>query len=268
MRTELIIQFDGESEALREHRLSVSDFGKPLLLLLSALRRTASGMGRTIEEGDSYGSRGGRFSRAADALDLQISQVRGGCVQLNLECVHRTEQNATAEMWFAQQAIGRLLDDIKGEARGELRNGNVRKYLASMPPYVTRQKYSAISDGEVFSQVTLGDVHIAEVPSLPARIQVVEGVLAGVVMEPGKESVSVRSMTPSASTRVTAVATDVLVERALELRHGAVRATILDGQKPRLLRIDELGADVAGSPDARLAFIQSHWAEALRELAK
>lgn len=42
--TELIILFDGDSEALRAHRLSLAELGKPLKLLLDAVWRTASGI--------------------------------------------------------------------------------------------------------------------------------------------------------------------------------------------------------------------------------
>lgn len=263
MRTEFIVRFDGDADSLREHRLSIADFGQPLQLLLKALRRTASSMGAQIEEGESYGDRGGRFTRMADGLDLQIAKLEDGCVQLVMDCVHEAPARHTADMWFTEHAVSRLLEDLEHEAKGTPRNGNARKYLRSLPPYVSAQRYTVRTEGGTLREVSIGTVRIPDLPTDPPRVTIVVGTLAGLGMEDGKESVTIKS----AEGRVTASASADLVERAISMRHEEVRATVLDGAKPRLLRIDPRAAS-GPSPAARLALINTHWADALAELAK
>lgn len=79
MRAELNIVWDGDGPGLSEHRLSVGALAKPLTLLLTAIRRIATNLATEASDSER-GARGGRFSRLAEEIDLQLSTVADGCV--------------------------------------------------------------------------------------------------------------------------------------------------------------------------------------------
>lgn len=266
MATELTITYDGESEALRAHRLSVGEMGAALVQLLSALRRTASGMARDAGLDESYGARGGKFSDLAKGLDLQISAIRDGCVTLDFQCVQQLRPSETADMWLADGAITRVLDDLEAEAAGTPRNVAVRKYLQKLPPYVTRQVYVARKDGAVLREVSIGNLSMVETTASLPRVIRFSGRLAKVGLERGKETISIR--VAATGRIITLAATSDLVERALELRQGDVLITVTTGATARLLRIDPIDAEVGGTPEERLEHLTARWAVALSELAK
>ncbi len=266
MATQLTITYDGDSEALREHRLSIGEMGAALVQLLSALRRTATGMARDAGMDENYGAKGGRLSDVAKGLDLQITDIRDGCVNLDFACVQQLQPSETGDLWLTAGAITRVLEDLEEEAKGVPRNAAVRKYLEALPPYVTKQVYVARSNGEVLREVSIGDVTIAQLPASLPRVLRFTGRLARVFFDPGTEKVSIR--TAETARVMTLDASPALVERALELRQGDVVATVLTGAKNRLLRIDAADAPAGSESAERLRYISTRWAGALAKLAK
>ena len=266
MPTQLTITYDGDSKALRAHRLSVGEMGEALVLLLNALRRTATDMAREAGMDEVYGAKGGRFSDLARGLDLQISAIRDGCVNLDFLCVHELGASETADMWLTDGAVTRVLEHLEAEAKGTPRSAAVRKYLQKLPSSVTRQVYVARKDGEILREVTIGEFTVVETPESLPRVLRFSGDLAKVALEPGREMVSIRIRETG---RILALDADAdLVERALELRQHGVMATVLAGAGNRLLRIDALDASEGAGPEERLEQITTRWAGALAELAK
>lgn len=266
MGTELTITYEGDSEALRAHRLSLGEMGEALLLLLKALRRTATDMAREAGMDEVYGAKGGRFSDLARGLDLQITAIRDGCVNLDFVCVQELRASETADMWLTDGAVTRVLEHLEAEAKGTPRSVAVRKYLQKLPPSVTRHVYVVRKDGEVLREVTIGDVTMVEMPESLPRVLRFSGHLAKVALEPGREKISIRV---SDTGRMIALDANAdLIEQALELRQEDVLATVLVGKSSRLLRIDALDAPVGGVAAERLEYITTRWEGALQELAK
>lgn len=270
MSLDLTILYDGDSDALRAHRLSVREFAKPLRLLLTAVQRTASGIVRQATD-EGYGERGGRLADVAKQLDIEISSLEGGCVQLHASLVHTVPIGATPELPgldLSEATLVRLLDDIQAESQGQYRNAAVRRYLKALPKFLTHQSYVAKRGGSVVREVSVNAMAIAA-PSAPsAKLTRISGTVSAVGLEAGRESVTIKSD----GQRFTFWATAPLVERALSLRDGAVVATGVAGvegdKRQRLLRLDLGGADLAGDPAERLTFLANRWSVALEALAK
>jgi len=267
---ELTILFDGNSEALREHRLSVAELGKPLQLLLAALQRTASGIIRQATD-DSYGEHGGRVAAAAKRLDIQIAAVADGCVQLHTALVQQPAlgENLTIPgLDLPEAALVRLLEDLEAEASGQSRNAAARKYLRALPPTVTKQQYIARHGDVVVREVTLGQINALPAVATAPRISRVVGFVSAVGLETDHETITIKGD----DGKQTFTGTAALVDRALSLRNVPVRATAVSdvpgATRARLLRLDATDADVAGTPDARLGYIADKWKDALALLAK
>jgi hypothetical protein len=267
MSIELTILYDGTSEALREHRLSVAEMGKPLQLLLAAIQRTGSSILRQASD-DAYGQRGGRFAAAAKRLDIQIGSIEDGCVQLHTSLVQAPiigESLTIPGLDLPELTLVRVLDDLEAEASGRPRNAAVRRYLRSLPATVTKQSYRAKRNGVVLREATLGAVHTPTEAAKAPRITRVVGTVSAVGLEADHETVTIKG-----EVRETYAASASLVERALALRAVPVRAVVVAGlgTRGRLVRLDELGADLGGNADARLARLAHRWDEALAALAK
>lgn len=271
MSLELTILYDGDSDALRAHRLSVADFGQPLRLLLAAVQRTASGIvGQAV--GGDYGLRGGRLADVAKQLDIQIASMEGGCVQLQAALVHSMPAGTDLELPgldLAERALLRLVEDIEAESQGHYRNAAVRRYLQALPNFVTRQAYVAKRDGSILREVNVATMDVAPAPAAAVRLTRTSGTVSAVVLEAGRERVTLKS---EAGLRVAFAASAGLVERALALRDQPVLATSVagagDDKRTRLLRLDPLDADIAGDPGERLASLADQWAVALEALSK
>lgn len=271
MSLELTILYDGDSDALRAHRLSVADFGSPLRLLLAAVRRTASGMvGQAV--GEDYGRRGGRLADVAKQLDIQLTSMEGGCVQLQAALVHAVPAGTDLELPgldLPERALLRLVEDIEAESQGHYRNAAVRTYLQSLPKFVTRQAYVARRNGSIIREVNVAAMEVVAAPAMATRLMRTAGTVSAVVLEAGRESVTLKS---ERGQRVPFAATAGLVERALSLRDQPVLATSVagagDDKRTRLLRLDPRDADLAGDPQERLKSLADQWAVALEALSK
>jgi len=260
--------FDGDSEALREHRLSVAEMGPAIAALLKALRRTGSALSVDVSaEATEYGARGGRLSNLAKTLDLQIESIEAGSVGLGVRCVQAVGPGDQLDMWFAAQTAVRLVRDIEQEAKGQFRNAMARSFLRALPPSVKLQKYVVFSGAQELARVEIGDVNTPEVPAARDRLSVFEGVVAKLYVEPGKEAVEFRRADGTGVVRTTATADQL--EDVIASRHGVLRVVaILAGEKSRLLRADPTAARSTETPDARLEHLCTRWDETLKELAK
>lgn len=259
MTTVLTILYDGDSEAIRAHRLSLDEMAEPLYFLLKALRRAASS------------ARDGKFSDYAKSLDLEVKTVGEACLRVELECVQRALPSEVVSDMFAghstEDAVDRLLQDLEAHTQGREAIPAIGKYLRALPSSVSRQVYEGRANGKLIRRVETGAVPPQEAsPGLP-RVVIFHGSLASVTLEPGREAVSIRATERGRVVRGLK-ATAKLVEQALELRHETVRVTAIVGDGDRLLRIDPADGDVELGPDERLERVRTQWAEALAELAK
>lgn len=105
---------------------------------------------------------------------------------------------------------------------------------------------------------------VASATTKAARLVRVVGTITTVGLEQGKEFVSIRTE----EGRFRYVTTASLVERAITLRGAPVSATVLETERPRLLRVDAADTHVCGSPEARVAHITKSFTGALERLAR
>lgn len=266
METRLTIRWDGPSPSLRNHRLSLGDWAKPLGILLRAVRRTASGIARARQEEDGYGAKGGRLSRVARSIDLELASLSDGCVRANFVVTSSEQQTGIDGIDMRSQALLRLLSDVEREASGERCNPSARKYLLSLPPDVSEHTYELTADGTLLKTANVSTTSMKETGNFMAGLITVEGSVNAVVFDPPQ--VTIRSD----DTKVKGAASRQLVERCLELRDTRVQAVFAvyaGGRKTRLVSLAGLGAESAPlGPEARVERMLSDWPDTLRRLAQ
>jgi hypothetical protein len=247
MAIELIIEFDGTSESLREHRLSVAAFSPALTLLRVGLRQAA----RKIERGVD--------------VDLELRDLGQGSTipAFVVTIVSAIGLLAYAEQEIATNAATSFVRDIEGEARGEARNHIARRYLAAMPSMVSTQRYRLRRDGAELLDVPIGAVGLPELAVDLARLRTAECLVLGVQFAPAATSVEIQID----GKRYWCEATEAQIDRALALRGTLAHATIV-GRHPswRLVALRD-HAYVAPSPAERSRMILSRWAGLLQRLA-
>jgi hypothetical protein len=276
MGVELSVAFEGTEPGLAEHRLSMSAFGEPLRLLLIALQRTASAI-LSSAESPEYGSKGGQYKAEARMLDLELSAVTSGSAGAVFACTARvppggqlTITEAAPEAFerydLPALAAARLLQDIDAERSGTPRNAAVRRYLASIPPGVTMQRYRATSGVEVLGEIAFESIKLTSAPDDVPRLQRFEGRVGSVSFDPSSPHVLLRS----AARSVRCSATRQQIDRALAIRGHDIVAVILHGRRePRLIWI-RTAAEAALTPplERTVEHLRSDWGETLRELAR
>lgn len=273
MSVKLEIAFDGTTPGLEEHRLSLSAFAEPLTLLLAALQRTASAILASASEDPEYGSRGGKLADAAKLLDLELASVEAGSARPVFVCTARAPSGSQSALPgidmtrddLAEAAVERLLRDIDAESAGKPRSASARRYLRSLPPGITSQRYTATSHGKTLVEARFEVAAMAEpTPSLPRLIKVVGDVL-GVGFEPGQCIVSVKA--GNKAWRCTA--TSKQVDSAIRLRGAPVELAVLDGEKPSVVWIRALGAPAAlPTTDETIEHLHTSWEQTLTVLAR
>jgi hypothetical protein len=133
MASQLRIRFDGEVPGLAEHRLSLAGFGKPLAVLLQALRRIATQMAGNAE-GAELPKRGGRFANLAKQLDIEITSIEGNSSGIDAVITFAFPPDEFPLLLdLGDRATIELLDSIDSESKGVPRNWAVRNYLTSLP---------------------------------------------------------------------------------------------------------------------------------------
>lgn len=276
MRIELKVTYAGTEPGLSEHRLSLSSFGKPLSLLLSALQRTASGIIAQAIDDPEYGSKGGKLAADAKLLDLELERIDGGSAAPTFVCSTRMPPMpfsgqipmplSILHNELAQTAVTRLLNDINTERSGRMCNASVRRYLAAIPPGVTSQRYAATRDGVSILDISFDSAALVQLPAELPRIIKTVGVVTGVGFEPGASFVTLKT---AKSRTLKCSATSHQVDSALALRGSEVLAAILDGEKPNLIWIRSSSAPAQlPSLEDTARYANAEWRRTLEALAK
>lgn len=261
---ELEIRFDGTVTGLAQHRLSLAAFGPSLEHLLKAFRRAVDQVALSAES-----ERAGKFGRHGQKFDLQLQSLADGCVRVAFHCVSENGADDTRAAAIAQQAVGRILENIEREAKGQQTGSrSVRRFLESLPSGLTSQSYEGRANGQVIKRVSLGPLtEIEQQKNAPPRILEIKGKVVSVSFETGKEQVRVRQF----SDRVhICLASPDVVEKAVALRHQTVFVQILARYDTRrLLSIrGETEPPVNLSGEDRLNYTFQRWDGLLQRLAE
>jgi hypothetical protein len=275
MSVELCAIFEGTEPGLAEGRLSMSAFGEPLRLLLIALQRTASAILSSAEDPE-YGGKGGQYKAEARMLDLELKSVAEGSAGAIFACTARvppggqlTIAHSVPEVFerydLPALAAARLLQDLEAERSGRPRNAAARRYLASIPPGVARQRYIAKCGVEVLGDVAFESIKLVDAPEDMPRLLHFTGRIASVSFDPSPQ-ILLRS--PSRQLRCTV--TQEQLARALTLRGEDIVAAVLHGpREPRLIWL-RLAREAAERPslESTVAHLVSAWDDTLRRLAR
>lgn len=267
MAIELHITYDGTEPGLSGHRLSLGSFAEPLRLLVAALQRTASGI-LADADNPTYGSRGGRFAKDAALLDLELAHLAEGSANPQLICTMRPGA-VGAQLSLVQDlpelAVVRLVSDIEAESQDKPTNAAARRYLVALPGGVSRQKYTALRDGEVLVEAEFGPVKAQSLAAARPRLLQVCGDVIAVGFEPGATFVSLKSEQRT----VRCAATAEQVSDAISLRGARVCAAVLDDETSRLLWIRDAAASRTRSAVVdTITKIHANWSEAMKALAQ
>lgn len=269
MAYELDIHFEGTAPGIDRHRLSVSAFGQPLNALLGALRRIATQMVSSAVEGETPTT--GRFADPARNLDIEIVEINGNSLGLHtIVYFHEPpipQQNLPFWANLPERAGKELLDAIERESNGQLSNVAVRKYLACLPPGITRQTYDLHSNGTAIRTLEVKNVQLTTVPAELPFLRKVEGCIVGVGFEPAKNEVKVK---PDEGVVLNISANSDSVEKALDMRHDKVRTlTIHTPSGTRLISLKRAADPVTQfDPERAKKMIFERWDNVLRVLSK
>jgi hypothetical protein len=265
--TKLHIHWDGDVPGLAEHRLSLDAFGEALQALASAARRIASGLVKDAVEDPNYGQRGGRLAEKARLLDLEIAKLGDGSLGVDVVCRMRVPQGANIPLFdeLPGQTVGRLLEALEQEGRGQPANAMVRKYLSRLPQGLTKHRYEQWSNGSMVREVNLGAMKLPEIEPTPPCLMEMLGTIVGLGLEASAPEVRIASD----ERKYVCAATMLQVERAIELHKEPVRAMVLMGTKPRLLWIRPMrDAGRLADEEARTGHLMARWEPLLRRLAQ
>jgi hypothetical protein len=273
MSVELRISFDGTTPGLKEHRLSLVAFAKPLQHLVAAIRRTASAIVASGSEDPAYGSRGGKLADPAKLIDLELVAIEKGSAAPYFVCTARSpglpqlaiRGLGTPANDLAEMSVDRFLRDIEAEGSGKRQSHSVRRFLKSIPEGVTSQRYVASSGGRMIREVRVATVNLAKALNPLPRLVQITGDVIGVGFEPGQSFVVLKSGTRS----IKCTATTPQVEAALHLRADRITAAVLEGERPVLLWIR--GAEVSAPVPAlgeTIEHLHTDWANTLKVLAQ
>jgi hypothetical protein len=185
----LEIVWDGDAQGLPARRLSVDAFGAAIRALLAAIRR----IGTSQEREAGAGVRGGRFSKEAAGLDVQIeSLTTNSPVHLACWVVQVGESPLPLIADLPHRAASTFVEAVRSESSGQPYFAAVRRFLAALPPGVSHQRYAYRSPAGVNQVAEVGTMSLPETKALPYLLEV-EGQVVGVGFEPGEPSVRLLS---------------------------------------------------------------------------
>lgn len=261
----LEIVWDGTATGLSERRLSLDAFGPTLARLLPVLQRIATIIERRAT--DAPAGRGGRYSREADGLDIQLEAISANSpVMVRAVVVQRTEPAQPLFPDLPDRAARAFIDGIKQEIAGQLADASIRKFLRQLPEGLTHQRYTYIDSAGTATEAVVTDMHLPEIPTL-GRLERYSGDVIGVDFPPAPPQVRLGD----ARRRVVVEASSDEVERALALRGASVEALVLHRRTggKRLLRLhrpDE--GPPSTTADEQAAALFARWGPLLERLAR
>ncbi len=263
MSYELKIRFDGNVKGLAQHRLSIDQFGKPMELLLVALKRIAT----DIVQATSEKRKVGRFKDIVDSLDIELSQIIDGSTGFIGTVSFNQPPQGVLFGDLAERSGVELVNALEQESKGHPRNYAVRNYLQSLPPALTSQEYEFKSDGELKAEAKIGNVRLPEIPPDLPVLRKHEGNIVEVGFEPGRTEIRVKEETISPAL----LTSSEMVEKALKMRSEKVRtiAVHIPGKSSRLVSLKR-----ASTPPHRFDPMSAknrmfaRWDKVLRALSK
>jgi hypothetical protein len=264
MAKTLKIRFEGDTPGISDGRLSLSAFRNALAKLLAAFRSVADQTERgseNLEEAPNVG----RFSKAAEQLDLQISSIAGNCVTMEFLPQTLEKQTVLFGDENLDRTLDRLIENIEAEAAGKSRNPRVRKLLAALPSGICKQEWSLWSNGTQEKRVTLGDIRLSsKEESIKYGTTLLTGRVAGVDFLPHPNVKLISNSRP-----VTLVADDELLRFAITCQHEEVVAKVVTtGGKPkRLLWLRRIDAADSVDRDQLAEELKEEWRETFRLLS-
>lgn len=268
MTPQLQIKFEGDVRGIASGRLSLTAFVEALKELVTAYKRTAE---HIIDEAvDLEAGKGGRFKGEAKRLDIEIQSISDGCVSMVAVCTSETPPKANYKLFddLAERAALDLLNHIEEESKGRMSSRYARKYLAALPPGLTRQTYQL--NGR---KVVIDTMQLPELTDWPGGLRAITGRIAGVGFEPGRPEVRLMAdVDGEETTLVTAATSRELVEEALRLRDRRVAAMVVWRKKKpttELLWLRDVEDELfVPSPDERLELLFANWYHTLERLAR
>lgn len=273
MTVELKIRFDGSAAGLANHRLSLSEFHEALGNLLSAVRRTATSI-ETDATDPAAGAKGGRYSKMAERIDVQLSVIEEGCVNLGCVITYEPQVGETGEMFpeLERRTLARLVEHIDNERRGIPASAAVRKYLRSIPAGVDSQRYALYENGVEIRCAEFGQAEFVDDSQLVAegpRLFRSSGFVISVSFDQDGRGIGVALRGEDGVLRAIDASPE-LVDKGIELRGRQVIAQIVEQKsKKRLINLWP-AEDQPSKVDIkdRTSRIFADWHETLSELAK
>jgi hypothetical protein len=267
VKSRIILRLEGDVQGLAESRLSLTEFGKPLRLLVIALRRVGSDLARSgSRQNRPAGRSTGRYAALAAGLDLELVSLEPGSVGLELECTFRLPDGLDDDLFveqFKHEAADRLVRSIDDEAAG--RNGGdvIRRFLRSMPESV-RQEYRVLRGKDEVRRAVVDRPRFTTPDVQPPFLRKLTGNIVGVRFAPPKVCIG------TGFGECWAESTEQQMERALAVRaDGIIALVVSDSARTRLLwlrRAEDLAPNP--TPDERMRAIFSKWDSLLRRLAE
>lgn len=268
-KVEFQVRFDGTTEGLPTHRLSMAAFKTTLSNLIEAIQMSAELASRGVSEG----LKTVRIGPVGRSVDLQLASVTDGCVTLNYLVTVTPDTLDPGADDLPERTVQTFIGDLRAAGGPEgTRNRAASRYLNSLPAGVTSQDYRASADGvELAALRIVGSRHLPPVIVSP-RLRTVTATILGTVFRPKHERVT---LTLDGVKKLTCRATPAVVEQALALRGDKVTATVLfapDAKGPDHVDLVTLrpAAEPLTAPGVaeRDAYLFAKWAGALARLAE
>lgn len=266
---EFQVRFDGTTEGLPTHRLSMAAFKTALPNLIEAVQMSAE----LASRGESENSKAVRVGPVGRSVDLQLTSITDGCVTLNYVVTVTPDAADPRADDLPERTVRTFLGDLRAAGGTEgTRNRAAARYLKSLPAGVTSQDYRASADGVELASLQIAGSRALPPAALSPRLRTVTATIHGVVFRPKHERVT---LTLAGGKKLTCRATAGVVERALTLRGGEVTATVLTTPDAGgSHRVDLVSLRPAAEPlkppsvAERDAYLFAKWAGALARLAE
>lgn len=276
MAIELKIKFDGAAHGLKDHRLSLKEFGQALNMLLKALQEAACELLMSeAREGTTPKKRRSQAKKASKFYDLQISTIEEGSTVtgLILDITGKTAaqrdlpQPHDPDEQIKARVISQLISDIVNESQGKACNDNARQFIKLIPKGVTHE-YCAIQDGITIKHAKIAKISLTNTKSTPRLIKIV-GTVSALGLNPASPYILFKYHDKT----VKCFATIPQVEQAWCLREAMIIAALFygsnDESRPRLFWMTAADKPpVVPTIEQTIEELSTKWGDTLMELAK